>query len=29
MTPFVDWKDDKLFYVSYDNSGKFLKRKPL
>lgn len=25
MTPIVDWKDDKLFYVSYDKLGKFLK----
>uniref|UniRef100_A0A6C0M1G4 Methyltransferase type 12 domain-containing protein n=1 Tax=viral metagenome TaxID=1070528 RepID=A0A6C0M1G4_9ZZZZ len=25
MTPIVDWKDDKLFYLSYDILGKFLK----
>ena len=26
MTPFVDWKDDKLFYYSYDKMGTFLKQ---
>ena len=25
MTPIVDWKDDKLFYLSYDILGKFLR----
>jgi hypothetical protein len=25
MTPVVDWKDDKLFYLSFDKLGKFLK----
>ena len=25
MTPIVDWKDDKLFYLSYDRLGKFLR----
>lgn len=25
MSPIVDWKDEQLFYVSYDKLGKFLK----
>jgi hypothetical protein len=24
MSPIVDWKDDNLFYVSYDRLGRFL-----
>lgn len=26
MTPIVDWKDDKLFYLSYDILGNFLSK---
>ena len=25
MTPIVDWKDDKLFYLSFDKISRFIK----